>query len=159
MEQNLPDSIAAAEKIKREQQIRDLRAKAGDALIAYSRALSLSDDKGYADAMWKGVELYDKAGDLPRMISALELFAAERPEDPLTPDALLRLGKAYQAAGNFDKAIASYQRNQFRYPNTLAASKSAVPLAQAYMAKGPEYYAKAETVLNGVIDEQSAGDA
>lgn len=151
VEQNLPDSIAAAEKIKREQQIRDFRAKAGDALIAYSRALSLSDDKGYADAMWKGVELYDKAGDLPRMISALELFAAERPEDPLTPDALLRLGKAYQAAGNFDKAIASYQRNQFRYPNTLAASKSAVPLAQTYMAKGPEYYAKAETVLNGVI--------
>ena len=151
VERNLPDSIAAAEKIKREQQIRDLRSKAGDALIAYSRALTLSDDKGYADALWKGVELYDRSGDLPRMISALELFAAERPEDSLTPDALLRLGRAYQAAGNFDKAIAAYQRNQFRYPNTLAASKSAVPLAQAYVAKGPEYYAKAEAVLNGVI--------
>jgi tetratricopeptide (TPR) repeat protein len=151
VEENLPDSIAAAEKIKREQQIRDYRAKAGDALIAYSRALALSDDKGYAEALWKGVDLYDHAGDLQRMISALELFAAERPEDPLTPDSLLRLGKAYQAAGNFDKAISAYQRNQFRYPNTLAASKSAVPLAQAYVAKGPEYYAKAEAVLNGVV--------
>ncbi len=151
VEENLPDSIAAAEKIKREQQIRDYRAKAGDAMIAYSRALSLSDDKGYAEALWKGVDLYDRAGDLQRMISALELFAAERPEDSLTPDALLRLGKAYQAAGNFDKAISAYQRNQFRYPNTLAASKSAVPLAQAYVAKGPEYYAKAESVLNAVV--------
>ncbi|HEU4752727.1 MAG TPA: tetratricopeptide repeat protein, partial [Armatimonadota bacterium] len=139
-------------RIKREQQVRDLRAKAGDAYIAYSRALTLSDDKGYGDALWRGVELYDRAGDLQRMISALELFAAERPEDPLTPDALLRLGKAYQASGNYDKAIASYQRNQFRYPNTLAASKSAVPLAQAYVAKGPDHYAKAESVLMGVID-------
>ena len=152
VESNVPDSIAAAERIKREQQVRDFRAKAGDAFIAYSRALTLSDDKGYGDALWKGVELYDRAGDLQRMISALELFAAERPEDALTPDALLRLGKAYQAAGNYDKAIAAYQRNQFRYPNTLAASKSAVPLAQAYVAKGADHYVKAEAVLNGVID-------
>jgi hypothetical protein len=81
VERNLADSTAAAEKIKREQQVRDFRAKAGDAYIGYSRALTLSDDKGYGDALWKGVELYDRAGDLQRMISALELFAAERPED------------------------------------------------------------------------------
>jgi tetratricopeptide (TPR) repeat protein len=152
VERNIPDSIQPADKIKREQQIRDFRAKAGDAYIAYSRALTLTDDKGYGDALWRGVELYDRAGDLQRMISALELFAAERPEDSLTPDALLRLGKAYQAAGNYDKAIGAYQRNQFRYPNTLAASKSAVPLAQAYVAKGPDYYGKAEGVLIGVVD-------
>lgn len=152
IERQIPDSTKAAERIKREQQVRDLRARAGDGYIAWSRALVLSDDKGYAEALWRGVELYDRAGDLNRMISALELFAAERPEDPMTPDALLRLGRAYQAAGLFDKAIASYQRNQFRYPNTLAASKSAVPLAQAYVAKGPEYYAKAESVLMGVVD-------
>jgi hypothetical protein len=36
VERNLPDSIAPAEKIKREQQVRDFRAKAGDAYIAYS---------------------------------------------------------------------------------------------------------------------------
>jgi tetratricopeptide (TPR) repeat protein len=152
VENNIPDSIKAADRITREQQVRDLRAKAGDGFIAYSRALTLSDDKGYGEALWRGVDLYDRAGDLNRMISALELFAAERPEDALTPDALLRLGKAYQAAGQFDKAIASYQRNQFRYPNTLAASKSAVPLAQAYVAKGPEFYGRAESVLTGVVD-------
>jgi tetratricopeptide (TPR) repeat protein len=149
VENNIPDSIKAADRITREQQVRDLRAKAGDGFIAYSRALTLSDDKGYAEALWRGVDLYDRAGDLNRMISALELFAAERPEDPLTPDSLLRLGKAYQAAGQFDKAIAAYNRNQLRYPNTLAASKSAVPLAQAYVAKGPEFYGRAESVLTG----------
>jgi len=152
VERNIPDSIKPAEKVKREQQVRDLRTKAGDAAIAYSRALTLSDDKGYAEALWRGVELYDRAGDLPRMIAALEVFAAERPEDPMTPESLLRLGRAYQAAGHFDKAIAAYQRNQFRYPNTLAASKSAVPLAQAMIAKGQQFYGKAETVLLGVIE-------
>jgi tetratricopeptide (TPR) repeat protein len=140
------------EKIKRGLQVRDLRTKAGDAYVAYSRGLTIADDKGYADAMWKGVELFDKAGNNQRVIAALELFASERPEDPQTPDALLRLGKAFQAAGLFDKAIWAYQKNLFRYPKTLAASKSAVPLAGAYVAKGPEHFGKAETTLHSVID-------
>ena len=84
-----------------------MRARAGDAYIAYSRALTLADDKGYGEAMWKGIDLYDRAADLQRVISALEVFVAERPEDALTPEALLRLGRALQAGGQFDKAILS----------------------------------------------------
>jgi tetratricopeptide (TPR) repeat protein len=143
--------LKQAERVKRQQQVRDLRIKAGDALIAYSRLLTIDDDKSYADAMWKGVDLYDRAGDMNRVISALELFVAERPDDKLAPDALLRLGRAFQAAGMLDKAIDAYQRNQFRYPKSLAAAKSAVPLAQAYIARGPEAYGKAESVLLSVI--------
>ena len=40
---------------------RPFRTKAGDAYVAYSRALTLADDKGYGDALWKGIELYDRA--------------------------------------------------------------------------------------------------
>lgn len=141
-----------ADQARHGQQVRDLRSKAGDAYIAYSRALTLADDKGYGEALWKGIDLYDRAADLRRVVSALEVFVAERPGDALTPDALLRLGRALQAGGEFDKAIAAYQRIAFRYPNTLAASKSAVPLAQAYLAKGPEQYAKAESVLLSVVE-------
>lgn len=141
-----------ADKVKRLEQVREIRTHAGDAYIAYSRALTLTDDKGYGDAMWKGVGLYELAGNTQSVISSLELFVAERPDDSLAPDALLRLGRAYQAAGLFDKAISAYQRNQFRYPNSLAASKSAVPLAQAYIAQGPDSYGKAEKVLHSVID-------
>lgn len=142
-----------AERIRREQQVRESRTRAGDAYIAYSRKLTLADDKGYGEAMWKGIDLYDRAANVQCVISALDLFASERPEDPLTPDALLRLGGAYQAAGLFDKAIEAFSRNQFRYPKSLAASKSAVPLAQAYVAKGPEAFAKAESVLIGVVED------
>lgn len=141
-----------ADAIRRTQEISDLRTRAGDAYTAYSHVLTLADDRGHAEAMWKGVDLYDLAGNTPRAISALELFIAERPDDGQTPEALLRLGRTYQAAGQFDKAIEAFQHNQFRYPQSLAASQSGVPLAQAFIAKGSDQYPKAEKVLLGVID-------
>jgi tetratricopeptide (TPR) repeat protein len=157
LEATIPDA-QPADKIRRGQQVQDLRTRAGDGYIAYSRALTLADDKGYADALWRGIDLYDQSGNLQLVISSLELFVAERPEDRLAPDALLRLGKAYQAAGFFDKAIDAYQRNQFRYPKSLAASKSAVPLAQAYIAKGPDDYQKAEKTLLSVVENNPLVD-
>ncbi|HEV8604155.1 MAG TPA: tetratricopeptide repeat protein [Tepidisphaeraceae bacterium] len=142
-----------ADRAKMEARVRESRAKAGDAYIAYSRALTMKDDKGYGQALWKGIELYDVAGDLPRAINALETFVNERPDDEMTPDALLRLGQSYQAAGLFDKAIAAYRHNQFRYPKSLAASKSLVPMARAHIAKGPDEYGKAESVLRSVVED------
>ncbi len=132
---------------------RELRGKAGDAFVAHAKALTLKDDAGHGQSLWKAVELYDAAADLPRVISAIEMFAAERPSDPQTPEALLRLGHAYHAAGLLDKAIASYKHCQFRYPKSLAASKAGVPLARAYVAKGPDTYRRAEEVLRAVIDD------
>jgi tetratricopeptide (TPR) repeat protein len=152
LERTLP-TIPPVERSKREIQVRQLRTNAGTAYIAYSNKLTITDDAGYGDAMWHGIDLYDRAASMQHVISALEVFTSERPDDRLAPDATLRLGKAYQAAGNFDKAIAAYQRIQFRYPQSLARSKSAVPLAQAYVAKGPDFYGRAENVLLSVIND------
>lgn len=145
-------TLSPADQIKRSQQIREMQTRAGDAFITYSQKLTLIDDKGYGDALWHGISLYDQAAALPYAISALELFITERPEDRLTPDATLRLGQAYQAQGQFDKAIETYQKNQLLHPQSLAASKSLVPMAQAYIAKGPEFYPKAERVLRGMLE-------
>lgn len=152
VEKSLPASPTAAARIEGTRQVRDLRTRAGDAQVAYSRSVTLDDDRAHGEALTRGVELYDRAGNIQHAISALELFIAERPNDGAAPDALLRLGKAYQAAGLFDKAIGAYQRNQTRYPQSLAASKSGVPLAQAYIAKGPQSYGSAENALLRVID-------
>ncbi len=157
LEGTIPDA-SPTEKIRRGQQVVDLRNKAAESYILYSRMLTLLDDHGYADALWKGVDLYDKAGNLQAAISALELFVRERPSDRMAPDALLRLGRAYQAAGLFDKAIDAFQRNQLNYSKSLAASKSAVPLAQAYIAKGPAMYARAEATLLGVVENNPLVD-
>lgn len=152
----IEDSIAPhtppAERIKAEQQVRELRTKAGDGYIAYGQKVAVNDDKAYGDALWHGIDLYDRAGNTAAAISAMELFITERPEDAATPDALLRLGRAYQSIGQVDKAIAAYQKNQLRYPKSLAASKSAVPLAQALVAKGPDSFGRAENVLLSVLD-------
>lgn len=144
--------LDGAEKLKALDSQREALTRAGAAFIAISRRATLEDDQTYAESLWKGIDCFDRAGDTPAAINALELFVAERPSDPLAPDALLRLGRTYQLSGLLDKAIETFQRNQFRYPNSLAASKSGVPLAQAYMAKGPESYDRAEQVLRGVID-------
>jgi TolA-binding protein len=151
LEQGLAD-VAPADRIKRREQAREARIKAGDGYVAYAQKLTVADDNQYGDSLWHGIDLYDRAGNTQATIAALDLFVAQRPEDPLTPEALLRMGKSYQSVGQLDKAIATFQRNQFRYPKSLAASKSAVPLAQAYMAKGPESYGKAENVLASVLD-------
>lgn len=151
IETSLADA-APAERIKRQQQVRELRHRAADAAIAYSRKQTAVDDRAYGDSLWRGIDLYERSADIPSAISTLELFITERPTDPLTPDALLRLGQAYRSIGQFDKAIAAYQKNQSSYPKSLAASKSAVPLALAYEAKGPDYFGRAQTVLESVLD-------
>ncbi len=145
--------LTPAEKTRREQEARSCRLKAGDAYVAVSAGLTVTDDRGHGEALWKAIELYERSGELTRVIGALETFAKERPEDPQTPAALLKLGQSYQAAGLFDKAIDAYRKNQARYAKSLAASKSGVPLARAYIAKGPEFYNKAEEVLIAAVDD------
>ena len=53
IENSLADATSPADKIRRGQQIIDMRNKAGDAFVVYSRAMVLSDDHGYADALWR----------------------------------------------------------------------------------------------------------
>ncbi|MFT3786057.1 MAG: tetratricopeptide repeat protein [Tepidisphaeraceae bacterium] len=142
----------ATDRLKLQQESSALLTRAGKAYLKYSEKLTLTSDEGYAENLWKGIDCFDRAGDTVGSIGALELFIAERPEDPQTPDALLKVGRAYDAIGKIDKAITSYQKNLARYPNSLAASKSAVPLAQALMRQGSDYYAKAEKVLLDVVN-------
>jgi TolA-binding protein len=149
-----PAPATAADKASRAELVRKFRTQAGDAYIALSRGLILADDRGQGQALWKGVALYDRAGATMQSIAALETFITERPDDSTTPDALLRLGRAYHATGQFDKAIQAFQREQFRYPQSLAASQSGVPLAQAFIAKGPASYPSAERALHAVLESK-----
>ena len=148
-----PDKVSSRnEKQPPQEQAAITRTRAGDAYVALSRKLILADDRASGDAMWHAVDLYDRAGASPQAISALEEYIAQRPDDGQTPEALLHLGRAYQANGQFDKAIEAFLRNQFRYPQSLAASKSGVPLAQCYIARGQQFYGKAEKTLLAVVE-------
>jgi len=149
------EGLGVEERSHREGEGRDSRTKAGDAYVAAAQEMTVLDDKGHGAALWKAIDLYERAGNVPQTIVALERFAKERPEDARTPQALLKLGQAYQAAGAYDAAIEAFRRNEFRYGKSLAASKSLVPLARAYIAKGPESYGRAEEVLRGVVESNA----
>ncbi|MEM1011358.1 MAG: tetratricopeptide repeat protein [Planctomycetota bacterium] len=131
---------------------RELWVRAGDAHIARSRALTLVDDAAYGDAMWRGVSLYERAADLEELIAALDLFVTERPEDPITPDALLRLGRAQQASGYKTKAAETFVQLRDQHPQALAAAEAAVPLAQIYASQGKDRWHLAENTLRGVLE-------
>src|SRR6185369_620772 len=49
VEKTLPESPDAAARIQRTRQVRDLRTKAGDAYVAFSRSVTLDDDKAHGD--------------------------------------------------------------------------------------------------------------
>lgn len=146
------NTVDEPEQIRRRMEASELLSKAGASYITFANKLQLEDDDGYAELLWKGIDSYDRAGNTDSAIAALNEWVNQRPDDPETPKALLRLGKTYQAAGLFDKAIAAYTRNQMRYPTSLEASRSAVPLAQSLIAKGPDHFAAAKETLTNVID-------
>ncbi|HEX4794791.1 MAG TPA: tetratricopeptide repeat protein [Humisphaera sp.] len=148
-----PVNIAKAEDVaKQQEQVSALRANAGQAYAALSHKLTGADDRANAEALWHAIGLFDRAGAGQLTIVALEQFLVDRPSDALAPEARLRLGRAYLAGGQFDKAIKVFQVNQFLSPQSLAASKSGVPLAQTYIAMGSEHFAKAERVLLAVVE-------
>lgn len=154
VEQAITSASSEADRAQKLREVRLMRSKAGDAAVARANKLTVDSDAESAAALWKAIDLYDQAGDLDRSIQTLAKFVDERPDDGKAPDALLRMGQALQVAGRFDEAIAAFQKTQFRYPQSLAASKSGVPLAQAYVAKGPATYAKAEAALQSTLESQ-----
>ena len=157
IEQSIADA-AAPEKLRREQLFRESCDKAADAQLAYSRALLAANDQAYGEAMWKAMSLYQRAANVPAAIAALELFVTERAADPLAPDALLRLGRTYETAGQADRAISAYQRLQGAYAKSPPAAQAAIPLSMLYLAQGPGKFSSAESVLVPIADGKPEGE-
>jgi tetratricopeptide (TPR) repeat protein len=149
IEQSIADA-AATEKVRREQLFREFCMKAGDANLACSRSLSAAGDKGYAEPLWKAIDLFARGGASSNAVTALEMFVSERAADPIAPAALLRLAATYESAAQADKAISAYQRLQGGYAQSPEAVKAAVPLAMLYIAQGPQKFSNAESVLSAV---------
>lgn len=92
------------------------------ALAALGRFVTEHPDHAYADnAMyWRGEVLYARR-DYAAAITELSAMIARFPQGNKVPDALLRIGFAYQRLGESERAREIFRRVREQYPGTVAA--------------------------------------
>jgi len=127
-------------------------AEAAEHYLTLSRLTTLNEPVS-AEAMWQAANYYDLAGERDKAIGVMESFVEGRPNASKTPEALFRLGQAYQAEGEPAKAIQRYLECNARFPRTPAAFASLVPLAKCLLAVSPPREDEAETVLLRVVEQ------
>lgn len=115
--------------------------------------LKLADEPQAAQAVWQAAMMFDSAGERTRTIALLEGFLVERPASNQIPVVLFKLGQAYQASGDFEKAAQIYERCIADHPRTTPAYESHVPLADCYVMLGPEHSGKSEATLLSILQE------
>jgi TolA-binding protein len=115
--------------------------------------LNVPNERRSAEASWRAAELYARANQRNRAADLYRSFTEERPGHPLVPRALLRIGQLRQSMGQLSAAVETYQECYRRYPRALDGSRTLVPLAQCYLAMGPEQVELAEKTLRVVLEE------
>jgi len=117
------------------------------AMEYYNKAVALNETKGAYPNFQKAMS-YGFVDRNPKKIETLLMLQRQYPRDPLLDDTLFELASAYSREGDFNNAIATYDRllNEFN---------SSPYLAQAALNKGlilynTERYAQAQMVLEEV---------
>ncbi|MDD4891810.1 MAG: tetratricopeptide repeat protein [Phycisphaerae bacterium] len=112
--------------------------------------LEITDDQRSGDDLEIAATCYDEAGEILQAIVVLTKFVRDYPGDQSrVARAVFTLAKSYQGAGQFDRAIAQYQRMISEYANSPDANKSPVPMAQCYKSLGK--FEEAEKALTDLL--------
>ena len=127
-------------------------AAAASTFLRLARLNTLNEERS-AEASWRAAELMTRAGLRDRAVRLFRQFAQERPQNPLVPRALLRVGQLQQALGRLPQAIEAYQECHERFPHQLDGARALIPLAHCYFALGPEEDEMAEKTLRVVLDD------
>ncbi|MCH8853136.1 MAG: tetratricopeptide repeat protein, partial [Planctomycetes bacterium] len=112
-----------------------------------------ADEAVVAESLWQAAAMYDAAGHRREAIELLRDFLTGHPASEQIPVALLRIGQAYQATGEFVLAVEYYQRCIREHPRTTAAYDSYIPLAECLVILGPDYAEQAEEALLYILAE------
>lgn len=155
--------ILGMDRQRREEARKHLRM-AG--LYARMRTARVVGDAGaYAEALWSAADAYDRAGDEGDAIAALLEFVESFPSDGRHAEARFRLGVAYQARGEYERAaevfrsvISDRDLRELGVRVGPYADASYVPLAQCLILDGKsENDAEAEAILLRVVDGTMTG--
>jgi tetratricopeptide (TPR) repeat protein len=147
-----PDDENQARRAELNREARRLLMAAGDAFLRLAKINTLNE-RISSSATWRAADLFDEGGARSRTIDLLRDFVRERPEDPLTPQAWMRLGQSLHSLGRFQEAIEAYRACNDQFSRTLYADQSLIPLADCYMRLGSEYVQQAELTLRGIIED------
>ena len=105
-----------------------LLAEAGLALTEAAR-IAVFDEARHGKLLWTAAETLDEAGRISELAAALHRFLAGRSNDPRLPQAMLRLGMAYESLGRPKDAISYYRRCADEYPELEEATSASVRTA------------------------------
>ena len=114
----------------------------GDARAVEPLIAALKDESKYVRG--RVMVVLGRLGDVRRM---LERFVEGRSEHPRMPLALLQLGRAHEAFGDTQEALAWYAQVIADYPRLEEAARARLRTAGVLVSQGPEHYADAERTL------------
>lgn len=129
----------------------NLYGEAGDTYLDIAK-INILNDREAAQALWRAAELHAQADHIDRAVELYTLFTKERPQHSLVPRAWMRKGQLLQSAAKLPEAIEAFQQAYRRFPHTLDGARALVPLAQSYLALGPENVELAEKTLRIVLE-------
>lgn len=110
--------------------------RAFDEAVAAYRAAAEADTRKLPYALYQEAYIAGLRKDYATKIALLEQLAAQYPQEQgIMPDALYELGRAYVLTGANDRALATYEQLEARFPQgekaRLAATERSMLLAQA----------------------------
>ena len=117
------------------------------AMEYYNKAVALNESKGAYPNFQKAMS-YGFVDRNPKKIETLLMLQRQYPKDPLLDDTLFELASAFSREGNFNNAIATYDRllNEFNTSPYLAQTA----LNKGLILYNTERYAQAQKVLEEV---------
>ncbi len=124
-------------------------SKAAEYYIRHAHMVSVSDEAAYSSSLWRAAECYDRAQMWKNAIDVYAEFVKNRVGDPKQLAALLQLGLAYEADGQYQPAIECFKQVIDTQPQSPEAYASLVPLARCYVSM--DDFSSAKRVLNFVV--------
>ncbi|WP_432799446.1 tetratricopeptide repeat protein [Poriferisphaera sp. WC338] len=109
---------------------------AGDYYLEHARAVTIGDNAGHGESLWKSAENYDRANKWEDAVDVYAEFVKTRESDPRRVRAMNHLGRALFTLGQYKPAIEKFSEVVRDHPRTIEAYEARVMLAKAYEKEG-----------------------
>jgi tetratricopeptide (TPR) repeat protein len=122
-------------------------------LMERAALLAILDAGRMGDLMWGAAEQYDAAGRIGAARRVLSEFVQLRTSDVRYPKALLKLGNAYEAAGDWNEAINWYAKLSHDYPGLVESAKARLHTASCLISADESRHPEAERILAELLED------